>query len=516
MSLDAQEKELIMLAKRNGLTVLKILRESKSAKAPGRPVFAEMIKLLSSGKAAGIICWKLDRLARNPIDGGSISWLLQNSQIKNIKTPERDYFPSDNVLLMSVEFGMSNQYIRDLSENVKRGNREKLRRGEWPNHAPFGYLNDKVTKLIVINQKKSHWVVRMFELYGSGTKSFRDISDMLYDEGLRNTSGTKVFKSAVQKIVRNPFYYGILAREGLSYLSKHPPLISKELFDQAQEVLNQTSRPKKKSLFFSLRGPLRCHGCGCMLTASTKKGFHYYYCTNGKGNCEQGKSYLREELIAEKIADKFTDLHFDEELIEIMYQAAKEKIGIDDGRTEKLTYNIKNELSLIVERESRLTDGFASGSVRNELYETKIAELNNRRVELERQLAGLQSKSIYEIATLERTKEVFLEANRAKTEFLEAKDDKRYKILNTLLWNVWFKDKEIQELRYKTPYSIIANIPKNSSSTNLLPEHDINITMQNQEIIAILSDSEYMTNLWNKVCFIKEANKGAKISWSYL
>jgi len=95
-----------------------------------------MMEIISKGQADGIICWKLDHLARNPVDGGSISWLLQTSQIKHIKTAERDYLPTDNVLMMSVEFGMSNQYIRDLSANVKRGNRKKLRRGEWPNYAP--------------------------------------------------------------------------------------------------------------------------------------------------------------------------------------------------------------------------------------------------------------------------------------------------------------------------------------------------------------------------------------------
>ena len=124
----------------------KLLTEKKSAKEPGRPVFNEMIKMIQAGKADAILCWKIDRLARNPVDGGQIQWMLQTGMIKCIRTFEKSHLPSDNVLLMSIEQGMANQYIRDLSTNVKRGNRAKLEKGGWPHMAPLGYLNDKAQK----------------------------------------------------------------------------------------------------------------------------------------------------------------------------------------------------------------------------------------------------------------------------------------------------------------------------------------------------------------------------------
>jgi DNA invertase Pin-like site-specific DNA recombinase len=109
LSIEAQLSELRALAKRDGLEIAEEFVEKRSAKMPGRPVFEEMLKRIERGEAQGIICWKIDRLSRNPVDSGRISWLLQQGTIRKIITHDKAYFPHDNVLLMSVEFGMANQ-----------------------------------------------------------------------------------------------------------------------------------------------------------------------------------------------------------------------------------------------------------------------------------------------------------------------------------------------------------------------------------------------------------------------
>ncbi|GMU74246.1 MAG: recombinase [Candidatus Campbellbacteria bacterium] len=470
MSLDSQESELLRVAEKEQIQIVRTFKESMSAKAPGRPYFNEMMGLLSNGKADGILCWKLDRLARNPMDGGSVSWLLQQNTIKHIKTFERDYYPTDNVLMMAVELGMANQYVRDLSTNVKRGNRAKLERGEWPNRAPYGYLNNPSTKSVVINPTMVHWITRMFELYATGTKSFRDIANILFSEGLRTPSGGKVFRSVVHRVIVNPFYYGMMERDGEFYQGAHEPIITKDLFNRAQEVLNGTSRPKRQTLFFPLRGPMRCHECGCMLTASLKKGHRYYYCTNGKGNCSQKSLYMREEDIVKKLGHELETLYFDEDLIEIMYQSAREKIGIDSERRDLAIDALREELKMLLERESRLTDGFASGIITDELYRSKMSVSGNRRVEIDSQLSDLEDKARSRKDTLEQTKKIFLESSRATKTFLDGSDEKKYKILNSLLWNVYFKDKEIVNLQYKKPFSIIAKGAPNREISTLLPD----------------------------------------------
>ena len=85
-SIDAQKDELLKIAEEQGLAIVEVLTESQSAKKPGRPVFNKMLERIYKGEANGIICWKLDRLARNPVDGGQISWMLQQSAIAQIVT----------------------------------------------------------------------------------------------------------------------------------------------------------------------------------------------------------------------------------------------------------------------------------------------------------------------------------------------------------------------------------------------------------------------------------------------
>src|SRR3989304_6699608 len=180
LSIEAQLAELRALAKRDGLEIAQEFVEKRSAKMPGRPVFEEMVRRIERGEAQGIICWKIDRLSRNPVDSGRISGLLQQGTIQKIITHDKAYFPHDNVLLMSVEFGMANQYIRDLSVNVTRGLRQKARMGIYPSTAPLGYLNDPYTKTIVADRRKAPLVRKAFELYAKNGSRLQEIRPVFF------------------------------------------------------------------------------------------------------------------------------------------------------------------------------------------------------------------------------------------------------------------------------------------------------------------------------------------------
>src|SRR3989338_2429677 len=77
-SIPDQIDRLRNLARNLKLDIKKTYTEKKSAKTPNsRVVFDEMMKRIEKGDAQGILCWQINRLSRNPIDSGRISWMLQ-------------------------------------------------------------------------------------------------------------------------------------------------------------------------------------------------------------------------------------------------------------------------------------------------------------------------------------------------------------------------------------------------------------------------------------------------------
>ncbi|HEX2897782.1 MAG TPA: recombinase family protein [candidate division Zixibacteria bacterium] len=80
LSIDSQIDELVRYAARTNLQVSSIFREARSAKEPGRRIFDEMIEFAACNKINSILCWKLDRLARNPIDGARVIWALEKNE----------------------------------------------------------------------------------------------------------------------------------------------------------------------------------------------------------------------------------------------------------------------------------------------------------------------------------------------------------------------------------------------------------------------------------------------------
>jgi DNA invertase Pin-like site-specific DNA recombinase len=238
LSIESQTRELEELAKKLGFSIAAILTESKSAKEPGRPVFNAMMQRLYRGEAQGIICWKLDRLARNPVDGGSIIWAIKQHGIK-VMTPAQSYArEDDNIILMYIEFGMAQKYVDDLSKNVKRGLKTKIENGWYPGVAPAGYLNDTNQQTgvntLVNDPERFPLIRRMWDLMLTGHYTPPKIRDLANNEWgfrtrpTRKMGGKPLCMSAIYQVFTKPFYYGWFEYphgSGQWYQGRHEPLI---------------------------------------------------------------------------------------------------------------------------------------------------------------------------------------------------------------------------------------------------------------------------------------------------
>lgn len=452
LSIESQTNEMKRLAERDGVAIDKIFTESMSAKAPGRPVFKEVMAYIEKHGQCILYVWKLDRLARNALDGGQLSWFMDRKLIVEIRTFEKIYKNiSDDKFFMSLDFGIAKKYVDDLSTNVKRGIRTKVEKGGWPTKAPFGYLNDKANKIIYPDPVRAPLIVEMFNLYVTGNYSIKDLVNIMYEKGLRTLGGYKVHKSVLHRTLTNPVHCGFVVRDGKYFVGTHASIIVKEVFDNVQNIINGKNKSRKQTHNFLHRGFMNCHVCGCALTATEKKGYTYYYCTNGKGNCEQHKKYLRSECVEHITAEIFSDIEFAEETIEIMYLAKKEELVNDLTYTETAIQNLAKQLLLAREKQSKLVDSYLVGNIAEDLYNAKIQALNNEVTATGAQLATLQTKHARSEVTLEQTKDKFLTACRAKKEFLQRDDLRKRKVLGNILWNVTIQDKNLASFKLKNP-----------------------------------------------------------------
>ncbi len=301
-SIDDQLAEVRELARRHGLKIVDVLLEKQSAKKPGRSVFNEMIERIERGEATGILAWHPDRLARNMLDGGRIIHMVDTGQIKDLKFPNVEFQPtSQGKLNLAMLFGMSKYYVDALSENIRRGQRQKLKNGVWPGFSPIGYLNDKKTRTIVIDPVRGPLVRKAFELYATGEYTFDQITLTVNSLGLTSRVGVPLGRSQYHRMLQHPIYYGVIRYKDETYEGKHEPLISKALFDRVQEAMRQKSKPQTPTLKpYLYRGFLRCGECGCFITTETQKGHNYLRCTKRvKKDCSQ--KYLREDIFTAQL-----------------------------------------------------------------------------------------------------------------------------------------------------------------------------------------------------------------------
>jgi site-specific DNA recombinase len=292
LSIESQVRELKLLAEKLDLPVAEVLTESKSAKDPGRPVFNQMMQRLYRGEAAGILCWKLDRLARNPVDGGSIIWAIKQHGIR-VTTPAQSFArEDDNVILMYIEFGMAQKYVDDLSKNVKRGLKTKIENGWYPGVAPIGYLNhtNKLTaeNTLIKDPERFPLIRRMWDMMLTGRYTPPRILDLANNEWgfrtrrTRKNGGRPLCRSAIYKIFTKPFYCGFFEYpkgSGRWYQGKHEPMVTQAEYDRVQALLRRKGNPRPHTHYeFAFTGMIRCGDCGRMVTAEEKHQLRCSHC----------------------------------------------------------------------------------------------------------------------------------------------------------------------------------------------------------------------------------------------
>jgi len=432
-SLGTQQRILVDLALKMDLKIVDIIKESKSAKTDqNRPLFTKMLERIQNGEADGILVVHTDRLARNFIDAGYIIKMIEQQIIKEVRTPTQIFNNVPSLMYMGFDFVFASHYSRDLSVKVKAGNESKLLKGEYPGTAPVGYVNIRPGRGIEPDPIRSSFVKKAFKLFATREYSLKSLSKHLYDLGFRSRFGNKIHVSSLQLMLSNPAYYGAIKRKDVLYAGVHQPLISKELFDQVQDVFANKSRPKKSDHKFTYRDFLYCDKCGCKVTAGIAKGKYIYYrCTNAKGICDQQKRYWNKDHVYQEFKKFFADFTLDPDKANKAFELYKAKVGLDSNLSKNKNKAIKQQVRDLENKISKLEDMYLEDRISADKFDHKKKDFNAELTQLK--LLSKQKNQRQDNYTLELVEELKNKAIQLDFIFEDGDDEVRRDLLKSVL-----------------------------------------------------------------------------------
>ena len=274
LSPDSQEKLLREYAAKNNIVILKIFFELgiSGRKADKRPEFQKMIGLAKSSDhpVDVILVWKFSRFARNQEESIVYKSLLRkqsNVDVVSVSEPLIDG-PFGSLIERIIEW-MDEYYSIRLSGEVLRGMKEKATKKGYQMSPPFGYRavgNGDPYKIDQDEMKIVDFICDEFDYHNSDvTKITRKLNDM----GVRTRRGNPFESRSVERILKNPFYYGLVAWNGITFMGTHEVHYSKERFEARMKKIQTTYKPLKRRDVSSckhwLSGILKCGYCGASL-----------------------------------------------------------------------------------------------------------------------------------------------------------------------------------------------------------------------------------------------------------
>ncbi len=337
-SCEAQEDRIrSFIASQEGFTVGGVYSDPGFSGANiNRPGLRRVIADVQAGLIDMVITYKIDRLTRSPRDFYQLIELFEANGAGFISVTERfDTSTPAGRLLRNIMLTFA-QFERELaSERVKDKVVQRVKRGLYAGGCPpHGYKSEKGG--LVLDPPRDEEVRLIFETYVK-TRSIRGVLKVLREKSILSRKGKAFTDSTIWHMLKKPIFTGSVVHMGKVHPGKHPPIISTELFDHVQKIIEKEPRQKPDhSIMLPYAGLMRCEECGASMTAvytnkTTKGGQHrryYYYRCSTIGH--KGWASCSTKQIG---ADRFHDT----------VQRNLHRISMDPDYLENLLLKVKNQ-----------------------------------------------------------------------------------------------------------------------------------------------------------------------------
>lgn len=370
-----------------GWTVYKVYTDpGYSGASLNRPALQSLIKASQRHSFQKVVVYKLDRLSRSQRDTLTLLEEVFNANGVDFVSMNENFDTSNpfgraTIGILSVFAQLEREQIK---ERMKMGRAARAKSGKWmgSHFVPIGY--DKSGDSLVVNEYEAMQVRKIFQMFTSGA-SIKSICKWLIDSGYSHKHGHWNDK-AIRRVLLSKTYLGYVLYDGEWYPSDHEPLITEEMYEKAQKLIDERAeryalnlRPGKASSY--LAGLLVCKKCGAKYHRINGAKFSYYYCDSRskrsphlvKDPSCKNKNWRMDQL-DQIIFDQIKQLSLDPEYIPEQPQ--------EEDNTEILL----QEISRIEKQISKLLDLYGLDQIPMEQLQNKIHLLQEQKEQLQDQL----------------------------------------------------------------------------------------------------------------------------------
>ena len=384
LSLDAQNTRLIEYAKRKKLEVLKSFQIVESSTQGDRKKFKEVIDFCKKQKETiALLADAVDRVQRSFKESVMLDDLVRHGKIELHFLRENMIISknANTINIMQWDFAVmgAKSYVLQLSENVKRSLEYKAKNGEITSSAPLGYENyrDEYGKGRVSPQPVyDPLVIRMIEIYSLSKISIKELQNFATQHNLLGRNGNPISTSNIHKMLKNPFYYGMMKWKGSLQPHIYPPLISQELWNKCQEIRTGIKAANKPYKYgekqFLYRGLIRCVNSGKICSCDLKKGrFSYIICYDKQGH----RKYIPEKDITDQIAYILHSIKIPEDMVAELHEHLKNSKESEIKYRDAELTQLKADLTRTLNRIDRLCNLYLDDGIAKKDYIEKNNEL---------------------------------------------------------------------------------------------------------------------------------------------
>jgi len=452
VSLEEQKDAIERYSKQNNLSIIHWFEERETAAKLGRPTFTNMISLLRSGIASGVVIHKIDRSARNLRDWADLVDLSDQGVEIHFVNESIDMAVRGGRLSADIQAVVAADYIRNLREETIKGMRGRLKQGLYPMRAPIGYLDKGGGNVKALDPIKARVIKRMFKKYATGEYTLKSLLRYARDIGFTNLKGGELSLSGISTILNNRFYTGVIhvRTTGESFSGKHEPIVSQELFNQVQRVLkNKTTKGKGKHNYTYSR-MFTCASCARSLIGEKQKQRIYYRCHNCPGVS------VREDSIEASIKETLKYFKLEEYETEEIENARQKILTQDEEFLDNERKALTMEQEALDSRLSKLTDALIDETIDKELFLKK----KNQLIHKMQAIKGRFSENDRGISEIRRQKA--LELDFYKNAYLDFQNDwpeEKRRVLREMTSNRSVERKNVT-IELHSPFQELCDIKK--------------------------------------------------------